>query len=150
MSAFAIAWSVVLLIFFNFFNQYIAFYQQVPSGSGTSWQISPIITSDFYLWLPVVTVTLILSIVGYAILIAFDKYVLRQLVRTVLDVLGVVTVVSLLVIFPFNFNVIPNADIAFWTSFGLTSALIVVAVGMGVGALVRLIKLIVHVAEGKY
>jgi len=26
-SAFAIAWSVVLLIFFNFFNQYVAYYQ---------------------------------------------------------------------------------------------------------------------------
>jgi uncharacterized membrane protein len=149
-SAFAIAWSVALLIFFNFFNQYIAYYQPVEIGNITQWQMHTLVTSSFYLWLPLLTATLILSIVGHALLIAFDKYVLRQAVEIVLAILGITTVINLLVIFPFDFSVITNADVAFWAAFGLSATFVIIAVGMAIGILVRLIQTVVNVAESKY
>jgi uncharacterized membrane protein len=149
-SAFAIAWSVVLLIFFNFYSQYIASYQPIQSGNTDQWQILTLITSSYYVWLPLLTATLVLSIVGHAILIAFDRYILRQIVRIILDVLGIATIISLLVIFPFNFNVIPDPNVAFWVPFALTMTLLFIAVGIGIGAVVRFIQLIVHMAEGRY
>jgi uncharacterized membrane protein len=149
-SAFAIAWSAALLIFFTFFSQYIAYYQPLEIGNVTQWQMHSLVTSGFSLWLPLLTATLILSIIGHAILIAFDKYILRQLIEMILAIFGIATVVNLLVIFPFNFSVIPNADVAFWAAFGLSATLIIISVGMAIGALVRFIQTIVHVAEGKY
>jgi uncharacterized membrane protein len=149
-SAFAIAWSAALLIFFNFYNQYIAYYEPSYSGGTTHWQMHTLITSDFNAWLPILTTTLVLSIIGHAILIAYDKYALRQIVRIILDVFGVATVVTLLSLFPFDFSVIPNNGAANGVSIGLTIVLIFMAVGFGIGALVKFIQLIVHVAEGKY
>lgn len=149
-SAFAIAWSVALLIFFVFFHRYIAYYEPVEIGNITQWQVHTLVTSSFYLWLPLLTATLVLSIIGHAFLIAFDKYILRQSVEIVLAIFGIAAVVNLLVIFPFNFNVIPNADMAFWAAFGLSATLIIIAVGMAIGALVRLIQTVVNVADSKY
>ena len=149
-SAFAIAWSVVLLVFSNFYSRYIAYYQPVQSGVTDQWQIHTLITSSYYAWLPLLTATLVLSIVGHAILIAFDRYILHQIVRIILNVFSIATIISLLVIFPFNFNVIPDPNVEFWVPFALTITLLVIVVGIGIGALVRFIQLIVHIAEGRY
>lgn len=149
-SAFAIAWSVILLVFFNFYNQYIAYYDPFQSGNITQWQMHTLITPGFSAWLPILTATLVLSIIGHTILIVFDKYALRQIVEIILNVFSLATVITLLSLFPFNFNIIPNPDVAYWVTFGVTAGLIVLAVGFGIGALVRFIKLIVNIAEGKY
>jgi hypothetical protein len=149
-SAFAIAWSVVLLVFFNFYSQYIAYYEPLQSGNATQWQMHTLITSGFTAWLPILTTTLVLSIIGHTILIVFDKYVLRQIVEIILSVFSLATVVTSLSLFPFNFNVIPDPNVAAWVTFGVTVGLILVAVGLGIGALVRFIQLIVNTVEGKY
>ena len=54
-SSFAIAWSFVFLIFFNFFSQYIAYYQY-ESGR---WFGYSVLTADFSAWLPIITTTLV-------------------------------------------------------------------------------------------
>lgn len=149
-SAFAIAWSIALLIFFNFYNRYIAWYEPVTSGGETTWQVHTLITSDFNSWLPVLTAALVLSIISHAVLIAIDKYVLRQALQIFLDIFSVVVVISLLSIFPFDFSSLPGSDTAHWVTIGVTFTLIIMAIGFGIGALVRLIQLIVNVAEGKY
>jgi|TARA_B100000315_G_scaffold227521_1_gene235549 hypothetical protein len=103
-SSFAIAWSIVLLIFFNFFSGYIAYYHD-----GTR---DPILTAGFYAWLPVLNTALIASIVGHIIMIIFDRYVLRQIALIVLNLFGLAAVATLLSLFPSDFSVIPGANIA--------------------------------------
>jgi uncharacterized membrane protein len=149
-SAVAIAWSVALLIFFNFYSQYIAYYEPQYSGGATHWQMHTLITSAFTAWLPILTVTLVLTIIGHAVLMVFDKYVVRQIVRIVLDAFGAATVITLLTLFPFDFSLIPNTAAADGATIGVTVALIFMAIGFSVGALVKFIKLIINVAEGKY
>jgi len=149
-SAFVIAWSIALLIFFNYFHQYIAYYQPSYWGGITHWQITPLVTSDFNVWLPIVSATLILGIVGHILMIVFDKYLLRESGEIVLSVLSLVAIISLLVIFPFDFSVIPNTDAAYWIPVGLTITLILIAVGIVIGTIIRFIRLIVNVAESKY
>jgi uncharacterized membrane protein len=149
-SALAIAWSVALIIFFNFYNQYIAYYEPVHSNGVTHWQIYTLITPAFSDWLPVLTVTLVMTILGHILLISFDKYILRQVVRIILAVFGIATVVTLLSLFPFNFSPIPNLMVADGISLGLTVFLIVLTVGYAIGTIVRFIQLIVHMVEGKY
>jgi uncharacterized membrane protein len=149
-SAFAVAWSVALLIFFSFYNQYIAYYEPLHSGGTTHWQMHTLVTSDFSSWLPFVTASLVASIIGHAILITFDKILLRQLVRTVVDILGAVSIVALLTIFPFDFSVLPTASASDGVTIGLTIALIFMAVCFAISALVNFIKLIVHAVRGEY
>jgi hypothetical protein len=149
-SAFAIAWSIALFIFFNFYHQYIAYYTRSDSSGGPHWQMQTLVTSDFNSWLPILNITLALTILGHLLMIVFDKYIVRQIARIILAVFGLATVITLLAIFPFNFDIIPNADASFWAPTGMTVLLLVIAVGLGIGALVRFITLMVHLAEGKY
>jgi uncharacterized membrane protein len=147
-SAFAIAWSIVLLIFFNFFNQYIAYYHSETVGSVTIWTRYPFFTEDINLWLPILTATLIISIIGHIILIILDRYVLRELIHIIINAFSLWTVVTLLSLFPFDFSVIPSTSAADATYLGVRIFLIFIAIGVGIAILVGVIKLIVNVVRG--
>ena len=138
-SSITIAWSIVFLILFNFFSKYLAYYRY-ESGQ---WARYPILTADFGAWLPIITVTLILSLVGHIIAIIFDKYLLRETTLIVLNLLGMAATISLLSIFPFDFSAIPDTAAVDILPVVVAIALIGIAFGLGVAALVRLIKLIV-------
>jgi uncharacterized membrane protein len=149
-SSFTIAWCIALIVFFNFFNQYIAYYQPIYSAGVTHWQISTLVTSDFNDWLPILNTTIAFTILVHAILIVYDKYLLRQAARLVLGIFGLATVISLLVMFPFDFNVIPNADANYWGPLGLALTLILTAIGIGISVVARFIKIVIHAIEGRY
>jgi uncharacterized membrane protein len=147
-SAFAIAWSIALLIFFNFFNQYVAYYHSETVGGVTIWTRYPFFTGDVNLWLPILTTTLVISIIGHVILIVRDAYILREVVHIVINAFALWTVATLLSIFPFDFTVIPNPSAADATYLGVRIFLILVSVGIGIAILVNVIKLIVNVVRG--
>jgi uncharacterized membrane protein len=140
----AIFWNVALLIFFSFFYRYIAWYHVQPDGSvvGVS-----MLTNGYFAWLPILITALLLSIAAYIVLIIYDKYWLRQTLQIILDIIGVVVVVNLLTIFPFNFSVIPNNTVASVIPIVVTIVLILIAVGLGVAALVHFIKLMVNLVR---
>ena len=133
----AIFWNVVLLIFFSFFYQYIAWYHIEPDGSVTRLSM---LTSDYFIWLPILLTALSLSIAGNIILIIYDRYWLREIIQIALSVIGIVVVVNLVSIFPFDFSVIPNTTAVDIVPIAVTIVLILIAVGLGVGTLVRFIK----------
>ncbi len=143
-SSFAIAWSFVFLIFFNFFNKYIAYYQY-ESGE---WVRYPILTADFSAWLPIITATIVFSIIGHIVLIIFDKYLVRETTLIILNLFGIAAVATLLSIFPFNFDAIRNADVANILPVIMTIALIGIVIGFGIATLVRFIRLVVNAATG--
>jgi len=145
-SSLAIAWSFVLLIFFNFFNEYIAYYQYETVGSVARWVRYPILTGDFNAWLPILTTTLTLLITGHIILIILDKYILRETTLIVLNLFGIATVLTLLSIFPFDFRLIPNTIVTDISPIITAVVLIGITVGLAIGTLVSFIKLIVTVS----
>jgi uncharacterized membrane protein len=147
-SAFAIAWSIVLLIFFNFFNQYVAYYHSETVGGVTIWTRYPFFTEDINLWLPILTATLIISIIGHIILIILDRYILRELIHIVINAFSLWTVLTLLSIFPFDFSVIPSTTAADATYLSVRIFLLLISVGVGIAILVGVIKLIVNVVRG--
>ncbi len=147
-SAFAIAWSIVLLVFFYYFNEYVAYYSSETVGTEVVWTKQPFFTSEIDLWLPILTVTLGVSIIGHIVLLIFDKYILREVVQIAIAAAGIVTVVTLLTVFPFDFSVIPSTAIALGVQIGVTITLIFISVAMGIGVMVRAIKLLVNIARG--
>jgi uncharacterized membrane protein len=147
-SAFAIAWSIALLIFFNFFNQYVAYYHSETVGGVTTWIRYPFFTEDINLWLPVLTATLIITIVGHIILIILDRYILREMIHIIINAFSLWTILTLLTVFPFDFSVIPSTSAADATHTGVSIFLIFISVVVGIALLVRVIKLIVNVVRG--
>jgi len=147
-SAFAIAWSIVLLIFFNFFNQYVAYYHSETLDGITTWTRYPFFTEDINLWLPILTATLIITIIGHIILIILDRYVLCEMIHIVINAFSLWTVLTLLSVFPFDFSVIPSTTAAEATYLGVTIFLIFISVAVGIAILVRVIKFIVNVVRG--
>ncbi|MBL7124215.1 MAG: hypothetical protein ISS14_04930 [Actinobacteria bacterium] len=145
--SFSIAWSIVFIIFFNFFNKYIAYYNPETVDGVTAWTIYPLLTADFNAWLPILNISLIVSIIGSIILIIYDKYYVRNTVHIVTDIFGIAAAATLLSLFPFNFTVIPNANIANILNLTATIILILIIIGLGVGILVRFIKLIIGIAR---
>jgi len=147
-SVFAIVWCIALLIFFNFFNQYVAYYHSETLDGVTTWIRYPFFTEDINLWLPVLTTTLIITIIGHIILIILDRYILREMIHIVINAFSLWTVLTLLTVFPFDFSVIPNPAAAEATYTGVRIFLIFISVVVGIALLVRAIKLIVNVVRG--
>ena len=133
-----------MLIFLSFFPQYIAWYHVEPNGSVT---ILSLLTGDYLTWLPILISALVISITANILLIIYDRHWLREIVQIVLTVIGIVVVANLISIFPFDFSVIPNATAVDIVPVVATIVLIIIAVGLGVGALVRFIKLIVSFSK---
>jgi hypothetical protein len=144
-SSFAIAWSIILLVVFNFLSQYIAFYA-VRNGA---WVAYPILTSGVNWWLPILNLALFCTIAGHIILLGYDRYILRELIGIVLNIFGILTVASLLWIFPFTFDSVPVPALALVAPFVVTIILIGIIVGLAIGTLVSLIKLIVNLIRGR-
>ncbi|MFC2062907.1 DUF4870 domain-containing protein [Chloroflexota bacterium] len=140
----AIFWSIALLIFFSFFNQYIAWYHVGLNGSVTR---LPMLTGDYFIWLPILISALVISIAANIFLIIYDKFWLREIIQIILSVIGVVVVANLVSIFPFDFGVISNTTAVDVVPIVVTIFLVVMAVGFAVGALVRFIKLIYSIAK---
>jgi uncharacterized membrane protein len=149
-SSFAIAWALALVIFFNYFHQYIAYYHAVTSGGATVWEVFPLVTGSFENWLPIATTALLITIIGHALMIVYDRYLFRQAAHLVIDIFSLASIISLVAIFPFDFSPIPNIDVVHGLEIGLPVGFILIAVGIGIGILVRFITMIVHLAESKY
>jgi uncharacterized membrane protein len=140
----AIFFNVVFIIFFSFFHRYIAWYHAEPDGGVTR---LPLLTGDYFIWLPVLVTALVISIAAYIVLIVYDRYWLREVIQITLNAIGAAVVAKLIAIFPFDFSAIPNPTAADIMPMAVTIVLVIIAVGLGIGALVRLIKLLVGVAQ---
>jgi len=147
-SAFAIAWSIALLVFFVFFHDYIAFYRLEKIGNASIWIREPILAADFNSWLPIIVTILVFSIAGHALLLAVDKYIVRETTLLVLDIFGIAAIMALIAIFPFDFNVVADSDLAAWLELGLKLTLGIIAFGIGIAVIVRLIKILVNIIKG--
>jgi hypothetical protein len=139
--SFAIMWSVVFLVLFNFYSQYIAYYNY-----DGIWHRQALLTANFSQWLPIVTAALIASVIGNILLIIYDGYFFRQIIRIVLNLFGLAAVISLLTIFPFDFTVFPR-DLTGILNPVIIVVLILVTIGIGIDTMVRFVKMIVSAAK---
>jgi len=145
-SSLAIVWSIIILVFVMFFREYMAYYEPQTIDGVVKWIRYPILTEAFIIWLPILVATLILFVVGHVVLIYFEKYLVRESTLAILNLLVISTVLSLLFIFPFDFTAMPHFETASVLYMFTRVALVSVAVIVGVGTLIRLIKLIVNIS----
>jgi hypothetical protein len=136
--------TVAQLIFFTCFHKYIAWYTSEADGSITRLAL---LTDDYFTWLPIPIIASIIVIVASAVMIIYDSYWFRQAAWIMFSIIGIVVVVSLLSIFPFDFSVIPNANASDVAPKVVTVFLIFMAVFYGTTALVMFVKLKSYAAK---
>jgi hypothetical protein len=141
--AFSIFFGTLFLVFLYYYSQYIAFYNNVDG----TWARYPMLTEDFNRWLPIAVTALLASIIGNIILIIYDGYFFRQVIQIIMDMFGLAAVISLLVIFPFDFSVMPGNDLTGILNPIVTVVLIIICIGIGIGILVRFIKMIMGIVK---
>jgi len=145
--SFAIAWDFVLIIFFNFFSGFIAYYHVEPGTEIVTRY--PLVTSDFSKWAVVATAALSISIVAHVVMIVLDSYPVRQTLRIMIDVMGIWVLGTMITLFPFDFSPIPVTGIADMLRWQLPVIFGLIILGLCVGTLVRAIKLILFLADPK-
>jgi hypothetical protein len=107
----------------------------------------PFITESFGAWLPVLNAALIASIVGNIILIINDSFYFNHITNIVMHFFGLAAFSALLVLFPFDFNVVPEASLNAILFPLLKIIFILAIVGLSIAILVRFIKVIVRVVR---
>jgi hypothetical protein len=125
------------LVFFTRFHKYIAWYTRAADGGVN--RIS-LLTDDYFDWLPFPTLGSILVIVASCIMIIHHNYWFRRIASILFNFIGITIVVSLLVTFPFDFSVIPNATAADVVPKLVTGLLIFMAVFYGITAIVMIAR----------
>jgi hypothetical protein len=133
--------TVVQLVFLTRFYQAIAWYTTGPDGSVTR---LPLLTEDYFTWLPFPIIASIVVIVALVVTIIFPRYWLRQVAWIAFCLIGITVTLSLLVIFPFDFSVIPNATAVDVVPKALSVFLILWAVMYAVTAVVLVVQLRRH------
>jgi len=125
--------TVVQLIFFTSFHEYIAWPITEPDGSVTRLSM---LTDGYFTWLPFPITASIVVIVASIIMIVYNRYWFRQTAWIGFCLLGIAVTVSLVSIFPFDFSVIPNATAVGVVPIVVGVFFIAMAVFYGVCALV--------------
>ncbi len=141
----AIIWSFLLLILFNFFREYIAYYHYETVQGAGQWIREPLLSAEFTAVLPILSIALILSIIGNGLMIVFDRHLLRQGISIILHVFSLAVIFSFLSVFPFNFDVVLFSNAAQILRIILTIVLVIAAIGLAVGIIVRIVRLIIAV-----
>lgn len=89
--------------------------------------VYPFVTGAFLEYLPIASTVLIITIIGYGLLIIYDKFLFRQILQIIMDILTLVSIVALLIIFPFGFDYLAGT-IAPW----LKAWMLYACLGVGV------------------
>ncbi|MCK9356906.1 MAG: hypothetical protein M0R22_07160 [Dehalococcoidia bacterium] len=140
----AIVWSIFVFVMFNFYPDYIAFYQGVSAGGVSQLLRYPILTSELSRALPILNATLVVTVVGHFVALAWDKFFVREGIEVVIHAMGLVTILVFLRVFPFDYSALP-LGVAVDVLPGATLAVLVVAaVATGVEIIVRLVRLITY------
>jgi hypothetical protein len=125
--------TVAQLIFFVSFHHYIAW--PVTGADGTVTRVS-LLTDAYSTWLPYPIVASIIVVVATLIMIFYDREWFRQIGWIAFCLCGIAVTTSLLIIWPFDFSVIPDPKAADILPTALGVLLIFMAVFYGISAVV--------------
>jgi hypothetical protein len=125
--------SAASLIFFTFYYEYIAWYNIGADGGVTR---TPVLTGDYFTWLPINIGAAVLAILAYSIMIVFDRDWFSTAAQIVVNIVGIFVALSLASIFPFDFSSIPIALAARILPVAVTVFLVFMAVVYAVSVIV--------------
>ena len=142
-----IIWSLVFIIFFNFYSSYIAYYQYEQSNNTLIWHRFSILAENFQKIIPLITAGLIIIAVGSIILLILDKYILARVVELISSIFAIAVLGNILIIFPFDFNIIPYEKVAQLFPLILKIVLGIIILILIVQIISNFVKIVVKIAK---
>ncbi|HHE41711.1 MAG TPA: hypothetical protein ENL12_03585 [Dehalococcoidia bacterium] len=144
----AIIWAIILFVMFNFYPDYIAYYQRVMADGTSQLLRYPVLTADLNRVLPILNVTIALTVVGHVIAIVFDHYVLRRMLEIVLHIFSIAVAAAFLRVFPFDFSGLPLGGAAEAFPTVTIVVLVTIIILLIIDTVVRVVGLAAHVITG--
>ena len=138
--------TVAQLVFLTRYHEYIAWFSTGPDGTVTR---QSMLTDGYFTWLPFPITASIIVIVLSAVMLVVRSYWFGQATWILFSICGIAVTISLLVIFPFDFSAIPNANTAGVVPIAVRAFLIFMAVFYAVTAVAMTIHLRRHLAVRK-
>jgi hypothetical protein len=126
------------LVFFTRFHEYISWPITEPDGSVTRLSM---LTDAYFTWLPIMITASVIVIITSIVMIANANDRLRRTGEISFSLIGMVVSISLVSIFPFDFSVIPNANVVGIVVNAVTGFFIFLPTFYGVSALIMFLKL---------
>ena len=142
-----ILWSLVLIIFFNFYSSYIAYFQYEQANGTLVWHKFTILTEDFQKIIPLITAGLIIIAAGSIILLILDKYILARLVELISSIFAIAVLGNILIMFPFDFNIIPYEKVAQLLPLILKIVLGMIILILIIQIIANFVKIVVKIAK---
>lgn len=142
-----IIWSLILIIFFNFFSTYIAYFQYEQSNGSLIWHKFTLLTADFSKLVPLITAGLIIIVAGSIILLIFDKYILARVVELISSIFAIAVLGNFLIMFPIDFNIIPYEKVAQLLPLILKIAIGLIILILIVQIIANFVKIVVKIAK---
>lgn len=142
-----IIWSLILIIFFNFFSTYIAYFQYEQSNGSLIWHKFTLLTADFSKLVPLITAGLIIIVAGSIILLIFDKYILAKVVELISSIFAIAVLGNFLIMFPIDFNIIPYEKVAQLLPLILKIVIGLIILILIVQIIANFVKIVVEIAK---
>jgi len=142
-----ILWSLVLIIFFNFYSSYIAYFQYEQSNGALIWHKFTLLAESFQDMIPLITAGLIIIAAGSIILLILDKYILAKVVELVSAIFAIAVLGNILIIFPFDFNIIPYDKVVQLLPLILKIVLGVIILILIIQIIANFVKIVVRIAK---
>ncbi len=136
-----IVWSIFVFVVFNYFPDYIAFYQGISEGGITQLLRYPVLTSGVSRVLPILNATLAVTVVGHVVALVWDKFAVREGIEVVIHAMGLVTLLVFLRVFPFDYSGLPLGWVAAGLPVATVAVLVIGAVTTVIDMVVRLVRL---------
>ncbi len=135
-----IVWCTFLFIVFNFFPDYIAFYQSTTERGVSQLLRYPILTAELARVLPLLNLTLGLAVLGHVFALVWNRLLFREFLEVALHILGLMVAVMFLWVFPFDFSDLPVAGLRTAMPTVVLIILILVIVGNVIEIIVHLVR----------
>jgi len=142
-----ILWSLVLIIFFNFYSSYIAYFQYEQVNNTLVWHKFTILTEDFQKIIPIITAGLIIIAAGSIVLLILDKYILAKIVELISSIFAIAVLGNILIMFPFDFNIIPYEKVVQLLPLILKIVLGIIILILIVQIISNFVKIVVKIAK---
>ena len=142
-----IVWSIILIIFFNFFSKYIAYFQFEKVNGELVWNIYPITTQPFNTIVPLITAALIVLTAGNIILLIVDRYVLARVIEIITAIFASAVLVNFILLFPLDFNIIPYDKISEFAPLALKIILGIVVLVLIIQIITNFVKIIARMSK---
>ena len=142
-----ILWSLALIIFFNFYSSYIAYFQYEQVNNTLIWHRFTILTEDFQKIIPLITIGLIIIAAGSIILLILDKYILARVLELISSIFAIAVLGNILIMFPFDFNIIPYEKVSQLLPLILKIVLGIIVLILIVQIISNFVKIVVKIAK---